>query len=133
MSKRPGKTIMKKILALVVAAVFGLAVSANAQVFGVAFGRPGISVGVGVPLYAPGVVYGGAPYYPYNYPYYNYGYYPYGYSPYVSWGGWGWRGGYYGGWRGGYYGGWHGGYHGGGGWHGGGGFHGGGGHGGGHR
>jgi hypothetical protein len=134
----PGKAFMKKIIALLAVAAFGLALTANAQVFGVAFGRPGISVAVGAPAYyGPGVAYPAAPVYsapvapyPYSYPYYSSPYYdyPYGYwpsvgigiAPYWGWGGWGggWRGGY--GYRGGF-----GGFRGG--------FHGGGGHGGGHR
>src|SRR5277367_6918213 len=104
---------MKKILTLIAVVAFGITVTAKAQVFGVAFGRPGISVAVGAPAYyAPGYV-APAPYYaaPYTAPaagYYYDGYpyaYGYGYGPSVSiapywgWGGWGWRGGYYGGWR----------------------------------
>jgi hypothetical protein len=139
-----GKASMKKIIAAMVVMAFGWAMTTNAQVFGVAFGRPGISVAVAAPLpsvyvgpgYAPAYV-APAPYYsaPYN-PYYNGGYYggyyPYAYGPSVTiapyWGwGWGWGGGWHGGnwggWHGGGWGGWHGG--GGGSWHGGGGGHGG--------
>jgi hypothetical protein len=141
-----GKVIMKKLFALLMAAALGWTMTAGAQVFGVAFGRPGISVAVAAPVapvyygyapayYAPAPVAVAAPAYvapaPAYYPApYYYGGYSSGYAASVTiapyWGfGWGWGGC---GWHGGYCG-WHGGYCGGsfhgGGFHGGGGGHGG--------
>lgn len=135
-----GKVSMKKIIATMIVAAAGWVMTANAHVFGVAFGAPGISIGIPAPSvyigpgYAtapvPGYVAPATPYYssPYYPNYYGDNYYPYAYGPSVTvapfwgWGGgWGWRGGYWGGYRGGGWGGgWHGGY---GGYHGG--YHGG--------